>query len=207
MSDKQDLPAETAEGTPEAGDKQEQKTPVKGNAESTEAEEFDKERAMSTIRKQREEAEQLREQLKKAKAAQKKLDEWEAEENKRKEAELSEAEKLKKKLAEYEVRIAEQERRELLRKVADETQLPAWLADRLQGKDEDELRADAEKLLEHIKATAKPSQPKIASTTPANNTPPETDGEKSRRLLTPKAKNVFSTEGAKELGGGVTYND
>jgi len=135
----------------------------------------------------------------------KRLKELEEAEAKRKEAELSETEKLQRKLAEVEARNAEFERREMHRKIADETGLPGELAVRLIGDDEDALRDDAKKLLELIKSTSRQA-PKISPTLPSE-AEAESEDQKRKRLLNPESANPFSLSGAKKLGGGMYINE
>ena len=193
---KKDLPGAMPEAQPATGGVQDA---VEPKAEPVTGEEKgeDPERLLTTVRK-------LREELKAAKADSKRLADLEAEEAKRKEAELTEMQKLQKRLEETELKLADAARRDLLRRVADEVGLPGELATRLQGKDEDELRADAKKLLDYIKA---PPKPKIEPTLPAAGQKPETNDEKRRRILNPYQSDVFSIEGAKKMGGGVIYTD
>lgn len=67
---------------------------------------------------------------------------------------MSELDKAKRDLAEATERASKAERDRLVAKVALAKGLPAELADRLVGSDEDELAADADRLLTLVKGTA-----------------------------------------------------
>ncbi len=146
------------------------------------------------------EIERIRLALKKANAEaaayRKKADAFEKAEADRKAAEMTEAEKLAAKLKEYEGKLSQYERAALIRKIADEVGLPASLADRLQGGTEDELKADALKLLELV-----PQKPKLKTdpTNPGNAERTETPAEKRERLLGGK-KNIWE-------GGGINWQE
>jgi hypothetical protein len=135
----------------------------------------------------------------------KKLAKLEDDEKKREEAKLSELEKLQKQLVEVEKRAAEAERKSIRQKVAAETGLPVILAERLQGEDEEAMRADAAKLLEALPKPVeqKKGAPNINPTNPAAAQQGETPAQKRARLhLTPEV-NIFSEGADAALGGGV----
>lgn len=69
----------------------------------------------------------------------------------------SEQEKLEERASSAEQKAATLEAKLLRRDVAAEKGLPPELADRLRGDDKDELEEDADRLLELVKARAKPS--------------------------------------------------
>ena len=125
-----------------------------------------------------------------AKKAAKRLAELEEVEQKRTEAEMSELDKLKKQLADAQKQYAEAERKSLRQKVAVETGLPAILADRLQGDDEDAMREDAAKLLEALKQPepVKKPAPTINPTNPGATTSGESDAARRERLGLPPRK-------------------
>jgi len=150
-------------------------------------EEFDKDRAMNTIRN-------LREQEKSWKQGQKELETLKAEKAKREEAELSEQQRLQKQADELKAENARLQADIWKSKAASETGIPSILAERLQGKSYDEVLADAKKLAESL---PKQSAPKIAATNPGNADTNETDAQKRARLF---GSNVdpFS-------GGGVVW--
>lgn len=151
----------------------EEEQEVEHTEEATE-EEFDKERAMNTIR-------QLREIERKAKKDGKRLAELEAEQQKRKEAEMTELERLQKQLEATQAKLnaAELERRksEIARKVG----LPDVLASRLVGESNEDLEADAKWLLETL---PKQNKVNLEATNPngATETKKESDAERRRRL-------------------------
>lgn len=126
---------------PKADDAPKQEPP-KPEVPEPESEPFDKERAMATIKKQRESEAALKAKLKEAEAAQAKLEEYE-------DRDKSETEKLAKSVSR-----AEQQRDEALAKlnryeVAAEKKLPAELVDLLSGTRE-EMAEKADLLLEHM---------------------------------------------------------
>lgn len=137
---------------------------------------FDKDRAMATIKK-------LREQEKALKARAKLADELEAENRKRAEAEMTEAERLKAALQEAEAKALAYERAERRRAAAAVVKLPPEFADRLRGETAEELAEDAERLAELLKQTAKPAAAQVGATAPADGKPvAETLEQKRRRL-------------------------
>lgn len=138
-------------------------------------------------------------------AAAKKLAKLEEAEQKRQDAELSETEKLKKQLADAEKKAAEAERKAIRQMIAAETGLPAVLAERLQGDDEEAMREDATKLLEALPKTepAKKQNPNINPTNPAAAQQGETLAQKKARLGLTREFNLFTEAGNEALGGGV----
>ena len=146
-----------------------------------------------------------------AKKAFDKLARLEAKEKERADAELSETEKLKQKLAEVESRAAAAERKALCQKIAAETGLPALLAERLQGEDEEGMRADAAKLLETLPTKAeppkKPAAPVINPTNPGGASTHETLEQKKARLHYNDHENIWSKESVERTGGGLVIND
>jgi hypothetical protein len=145
-----------------------------------------------------------------AKKAAKRLAELEEAETKRKEAELSEVEKLQKKLADTQKQYAEAERKAIRQKVAAEVGLPAVLAERLQGDDEEAMRADAAKLLEALpKATEpkKPTGPVINPTNPAAASLTETLAQKKERLHLVPGLDPFGDSFVQASGGGIFLTD
>lgn len=160
-----------------------------------EDEEFDKPRAMETIRK-------LREEAKQGSKAAKELVALKEAEQKRQEAEMSELQKAQKRGDELEARIAARDKEALQRKVADAVGLPAILASRLIGKDEDEMSADATKLLETLPKAdpAKKQNPIINPTNPAAARQGENLAQQKARLGLTRDSNIWS-ENANEGGG------
>jgi len=159
-----------------------------------EGDEFDKERAMATINK-------LRAIEKDAQKEHKELEQLRAAEKKREEEALSELERYQKRAEEAEKEATELRLSVLRRKVADEVGLPGALADRLQGADEESLKADAERLLEAIPPSTI-QKPKIKPTNPADADKVETIEQKRARLLGRKVS-PFDEGLAKDKGGGV----
>jgi len=136
-------------------------------------EEFDKDRAMATIKN-------LREIEKQAKKDAKKLADLEKAEQERKEAEMSELEKANTKLAELEAKNAELARKQMQREAAEKIGLPSVFADRVQGETPEDMEADAKKLLD-----AMPEPKKVTKVPPSGKETEggkETDEERRRRL-------------------------
>ena len=129
---------------------------------------------------------------------QKKLAAFEKAEEERKAAAMTESEKAAAKLKEYESKLAQMEHAALVRKVADEAGLPAALADRLQGSTEDELKADAAKLLELMPAKQTKSNLSGSPTNPGNAQRVETNAEKRTRLMGTQI-------GPFDKGGGINW--
>jgi hypothetical protein len=138
----------------------------------------------------------LKEANKEAADRRKRLDILEKAEAERQAAQMSESEKAAAKIKEYETKLAQFERASLIRKIADEAGLPAQLAERLQGSTEEELKADAVKLLELVPVKAKSN---LSPTNPGNAQRAETPAEKRERLLG-GTKDIWS-------GGGVIRPD
>lgn len=160
-----------------------------------EAEEFDKERALETIKK-------LRQFEKQSKALERKLAEYESKEREREEAKLSETEKLKRQLAEREAQLKQLERAAMQRKAAEAAGLPPAFAERLKGETQEELEADANALKE---ALPKAAQAKVNPTNPGSNA---SDGEtlaQRRARLYGGNVDLFDPATVAKLGGGVTY--
>lgn len=141
---------------------------------------------------------------KEAKERRLKLDAFEKAEEERKQAAMTEAERAAAKIKEYESKLALLERDALVRKVADEVGLPHALAERLQGATEEELKADAVKLLELVPPKTK--QPIMSPTNPGNASKVESFAEMKERL-TPSPVNVWDPQMTRQRGGGVITND
>jgi hypothetical protein len=106
-------------------------------------EEFDKERAMATIKN-------LRKFEKDAKKLEQKLAHYEQQEEERKKAELSEIDRLKLEKQEAEQKLAELTRKEQRREIAGKHKLPEALADRIKGETPEEMEADAKTLFDSL---------------------------------------------------------
>lgn len=177
-------------------------TAVQVTAESVEtnpqpaADEFDKDRAMQTIHKQREEAKALKAQLKEFEALK-------AEKTKRDEAEMTEFQKLQKQAAELANNNAKLAADILRRDVIAETGLPAVFASRLQGTTKEEMLADAEELKKAL-PTIQTKAPHLSPTNPANAQVVETEAQKRERLFG-RQSNVFDVSAIKQAGGGVVW--
>jgi hypothetical protein len=171
-------------------------------APDIEPEKFDPERAMETIKAQRESEKLLKAQVKELAARAKRADELEAAEAKRKEAEMSETERLQKQLADTEAKLKAKEHAELQRAVADKVGLSPVFATRLQGETEEELEADAQKILEAL-----PKAPKTGTPSPTNPGNTATQGEtvaQQRSRLNGSGPNPFDDPSiAARLGGGA----
>lgn len=118
------------------------------------------------------------------------------------EAELSETEKLKRDLAEAKSQLKATQLDNLKRTVAASVGLPASLAARLQGDDEETLKADAQALLESL-PKAEPKKAGLPVTNPGGNAQAgETDAQRRARLFSPGG-NLYDPEFARSKGGGV----
>lgn len=171
--------------------------PVKPAVEpDVEADEFDKERAMATIK-------QLRNFEKQAKSLERKLAEYEQKEKERQDAELSETERLKKQKAELEAAVKDLQRKTIQREVAEKAGLPSVFAYRLQGDTAEEMEADAKLILE---ALPKAGKPNVNPTNPGGNATGagETDEQRSARIYG-RNVNVFDPVTASKMGGGITF--
>lgn len=130
---------------------------------------FDKERAMSTIHKQREEAKALKAQLKE-------LETLKAEKAKREEAEMTESQRLQKQAEELAAQNAKLTADIWRRDVVAETGIPAVFADRIKGSTKEEMLADALELAKQL-PQAKVT-PKVNTTNPSNGNTQMTDDER-----------------------------
>ncbi len=148
----------------------------------------------------------LKEANREAAERRKKLDAYEKAEAERKQAEMTEVERANAKMKEYETKLATLERDALVRRVADETGLPAALASRLQGATEEELKADAAKLLELVPAA--PNKPKLKTdpSNPGNAQKAETLAEMRARLI-PGRVNIWDPAYNKSRGGGLVQKE
>lgn len=157
---------------------------------------FDQERAMATIKAQREKEKELKAQLKD-------YERLKADEQKRVEAQMTEAEKLNKQVAELTARNAEMALGILRRDVVSEIGLPAIFVDRLKGNTREEMLADAQELLKTIPQNQ--SAPRLKVTQPGNSQTVETK-EQQRERLFGRQGNVFGDINAiREAGGGVVW--
>lgn len=129
-------------------------------------EKFDAARAQALIEK-------LRAENKTAKAAEKELSELKAKEQTRKDAELSDLEKERKARLELEVTLRETEMRERRTRIGGEFKLPAEIAERLIGEDDDAMKADAAKL-----AAALPKSVNLGPTNPPAGPAAATDAQR-----------------------------
>lgn len=162
----------------------------------TPADEWDKERAKSTILKLREQEKQYKKELKE-------LEQLKAEKAKREEAEMTEAQRLQKQNEELANHNAKLQADILRRDVIAETGLPVFLSDRLKGTTKEEMLADAQELLKNLPQAKQ--NPKLPPTNPANGELVETEAQKRARLFG-RQSNVFDVNAIKEAGGGVVWN-
>ena len=167
----------------------------------------------------REEFEKLQKALKEAnrEAAErrKKLEAYEKAEAERKQAEMTELEKLQAQLKEAQAErdriAAELEQRrinDIKRQIAEKVGLPAVLASRIVGNDEEEMEADAKAILEALPKPApdKPAAPRVSPTNPGGNARPvETDAQKKERIFGAPAS-PFDPDYIRAHGGGVIFN-
>jgi rRNA maturation endonuclease Nob1 len=151
--------------------------------------------------------EALKKANKEAEKYRKSAEAFEKAEQAKRDAELSETDKLRKQLAEAESKAATAERNSLVTRIAAEIGLPAILATRLQGADEEALREDAKQLLETIKAQPPNKQTRTEATLPTTAAKGETDTQRAERILRPSGGNPFDPENAKKNGGGVFINN
>lgn len=162
---------------------------------AVETEEFDKERALETIRK-------LREFEKEAKSLKRKVGEYEEAEQKRKEAEMSETDKLKAQLEKAALELSTLKTNELKRQAAAKFKLPDALALRLQGNTLEELEADAETLAKTLpKGTVT-----VGATNPGAVSNKKTD-EELRAEIFGGGKQLFTPGWLEQHGGGVLFLD
>lgn len=159
--------------------------------------EFDKERAMTTIKN-------LREFEKKSKKLEKELQSYKDAEQKRKESEMSEIDKEKTRADAAETELKQLKTEKLKREIAEKAGLPAEFADRLRGETPEELEADAKAFSEKL---PKPT-PKISTTNPDSNiaTSKKTEMELLQEIKSGGAPGIFSLGGNQSQGGGVFYS-
>jgi hypothetical protein len=143
--------------------------------EGASGEPFDPERAMATIRN-------LREFEKEAKQLRKKVADHEKAEDERKKAEMTEMERLQAELQEAQASLAKRQLDDQKRAIAKAVGLPDELALRIQGANEDEMKADAELLVAAI-PKPDPKKPNLGPTNPGSGAVQgETDEQRRRRL-------------------------
>ncbi len=154
-----------------------------------EAEAFDKDRAMNTIKT-------LREAEKQGKKDAAELAALKAEDQKRKDAALTSEELLKKQVAE----LQQTNRNTQAENAALSAGLPKEFASRLQGDTKEALEADAAEFAKLFpdKVVLKQA-PKLNTTNPANPTQNETPAQARERILGPATTDPFG-------GGGVVVN-
>ena len=152
---------------------------------------FDKDRAMETIKK-------LRENEKALKKAASELERYKAEEAKRKEAEMSETERLQAELERYKAELQRSQLDVMKRQAAATAGLPPAIADRLKGETLEELEADAKVILEAL--PKQKAAPNLGATNPGEKTTDtETFEEAHKRWKqADKVTNPFA-------GGGVIF--
>ena len=139
-------------------------------------EEFDKERAMDTIKK-------LRAFEKQAKQQEKKLAAYEEAEEKRKQAEMSEMERLQVELEKSKSELVSAKLLEQKRQAASKHGIPEALISRLQGDTVEEMEADAANIAALLKEPKK-VPPNLTPTNPSGNSAisGETPADRNRRL-------------------------
>lgn len=155
-----------------AGEMPEQAAQVADTQEEPK-EEFDKDRAMNTIKKLRDEEKQWHKERKE-------LEALKAEKNKAEEAKLDEVQKAIKRAEEAESKAQRLERESLQRKAAEELGLPAKIAGRIQGDTYEAMIEDAKTLLDVM---PKKSAPNLPANNPAATNAGETDEQRRSRLL------------------------
>jgi hypothetical protein len=172
-------PAETTPTVPAA-------EPV---AEDDEA--YDKDRAMKTINK-------LRDDLKEANKRAKLADEFEKQEAQRKQVEMTDLQKANLHATELEARLNQIQAQQMRTDIAHKIGLPIEFADRLKGETPEELEADAKIILELIPKT-KPTNPGPANPGANGTQHVETREEKRARLM-PGLSGPFAS------GGGIQWD-
>jgi len=159
--------------------------------DTIDAEPFDKERAMETIRKQREEVKQVK------KLAQE-LERYKSAEEARKLAEMSETDRLKAELDRAKSELKATSIRTMQMEVATKTGLPVALASRLKGETLEEMEADAKAILELLPKSK--TAPNTGATNPGDQaSKDETHAAKKARLLG-QAPDIYS-------GGGINWGE
>jgi len=165
---------------------QEDKFEIKDKKIIINDEEYDPERALELIKKQR----QFEKDFNKANE---KLQKLEKEENERKKAELSEIDRLKLEKQEADQKLAKLGREKQQREIAEKVKLPFVLADRIKGETPEEMEADARQLFESLPKAA----PKTGVTNPGAQAT-ETPATRLNADIDP-----FSPKWVQEHGGGV----
>jgi len=145
---------------------------------------FDPERAMALIEKLQNENKELKPKAKLA-------DELTAEQQKIKDAQMSELEKANKRALELEVELKAITRREMQRAAAEKAKLPMEFAERLRGETQEELEADAMKLL-----TVIPKAPALKTdvTNPGGGSQVTETREQKRERLKGTNSQIFSND-------------
>lgn len=137
----------------------------------------------------------------------KKLAELEQAEQARSEAEMSETDKLKAQNAKLQATLDGLKLSDLKRTIAAEIGLPDVLAARIQGADEETMRADAEQLKEALPAQDDPAKPKpkakITPTNPASGQKTGETREETRSRIFGRGMDIFDPAAAAQHGGGV----
>ena len=162
---------------------------VATEVDETQSEAFDKERAMDTIRK-------LREEAKQAKKAAAELERYRKMEEERKQAEMSETDRLKAELERAQSGLKAKTVRTMQIEVAAKLGLPAALSDRLKGETLEEMEEDAKAILEVM--------PKQKA---AQNTGTTNPGEQASKEETRAQKLTRLTGGEVDIwkGGGINW--
>jgi hypothetical protein len=131
----------------------------------------------------------------------------------RQDAELTELQRLRKENEAIKSALAVKELEMLQRKVAEATGLPVALASRLMGKDEEEMKADALKMLEILPKPASPTEPQkpagpiIQPTNPPNGSKVETLEQQKERLHMTSHPSIFGKDEVEAQGGGAFFVD
>lgn len=160
--------------------------------DTMDAEPFDKERAMETIRKQREEVKQVK------KLAQE-LEKYKQAEEARKLAEMSETDRLKAELDQMKGELKAKTVRTMQIEVAAKLGIPAALSDRLHGETLEEMEEDAKAILDML--PKQKAAPNTGATNPgdkAGSGDTFEDEHKRWKAAQKQSTNPFT-------GGGVFY--
>jgi len=122
------------------------------------------------------------------------------------EAELSETDKLKRDLEAATAQLKAAQLDNMKRTIAAKVGLPAPLAARLQGNDEETLEADALALLENLPKAVDPKKAKLLVTNPSGDAQGgETEEQRRTRIYSP-GTNYMDPEWVRKHGGGVFVN-
>lgn len=131
-----------------------------------------------------------------------KLEAFEKAEQERKQAEMTELEKLQAQLKDAQSQLERRALEDTKARIAKDVGLPDALAARIQGANEDEMKADAAKLLE---ALPKPSKNPVLATNPGAGAGAGETYEQKRARIYGSGADIFDPGAAAQQGGGVHW--